>query len=179
MKMLIPRKPTPDLSLPLVGGGEFSLSGDGSDKGTVVCFYRGLHCPLCAKYLDELARLTPEFEKRGVTTIAVSSDTEERAQGMADKLAEPLRVAYGLSLSEAKNWGLYISTSRGMTSIGIEEPALFSEPGLFMVGPDRALYYGAVQTMPFVRPHFSELLGALDFAIEKNYPARGEYVGAV
>jgi len=177
--MLIPRKPTPDLSLPLVGGGEFSLSGDGSDKGTVVCFYRGLHCPLCAKYLDELARLTPEFEKRGVTTIAVSSDTEERAQGMADKLAEPLRVAYGLSLSEAKNWGLYISTSRGMTSIGIEEPALFSEPGLFMVGPDRALYYGAVQTMPFVRPHFSELLGALDFAIEKNYPARGEYVGAV
>jgi peroxiredoxin len=165
--------------LPLVGGGEFSLSGDGSDKGTVVCFYRGLHCPLCAKYLDELAKLTPEFEKRGVTTIAVSSDTEERAQGMADKLAEPLRVAYGLSLSEAKNWGLYISTSRGMTSIGIEEPALFSEPGLFMVGPDRALYYGAVQTMPFVRPHFSELLGALDFAIEKNYPARGEYVGAV
>lgn len=66
-----------------------------------------------------------------------------------------------------------------MTSIGFEEPALFSEPGLFMVGPDRALYYGAVQKMPFVRPHFSELLGALDFAIEKNYPARGEYVGAV
>jgi peroxiredoxin len=177
--MLIPRKPTPDLSLPLVGGGEFSLSGEGSDKGTVVCFYRGLHCPLCAKYLDELAKLTPEFEKRGVTTIAVSSDTEERAQGMVDKLAAPLRVAYGLPLSEAKDWGLYISTSRGMTSIGIEEPALFSEPGLFMVGPDRALYYGAVQTMPFVRPHFSELLGALDFAIERNYPARGEYVGAV
>ena len=98
--MLIPRKPTPDLSLPLVG--------EGSEKGTVVCFYRGLHCPLCAKYLDELAKLTPEFEKRGVTTIAVSSDTEERAQGMADKLAAPLRVAYGLPLSDAKDWGLYI-----------------------------------------------------------------------
>ncbi len=177
--MLTPRKPTPDLSLPLVGGGTFSLSGEGSDKGTVVCFYRGLHCPICARYLDELAKLTPEFEKRGVTTIAVSSDTEDRAQGMADKLAASLRIAYGLPLTEAKDWGLYISTSRGMTSIGIEEPALFSEPGLFMVGSDRALYYGAVQTMPFVRPHFSELLGALDFAIEKNYPARGEYVGAV
>ena len=33
--------------------------------------------------------------------------------------------------------------------------------------------------MPFVRPHFSELVSALDFAIEKNYPARGEYDGAV
>lgn len=177
--MLIPRKPTPDLNLPLVGGGTFALSGEGSERGTVVCFYRGLHCPLCAKYLDELARLTPEFEARGVTTIAVSSDEADRAQGMADKLAAPLRVAFGLALSEAKDWGLYISTSRGTTSIGIEEPALFSEPGLFMVGPDRALYYGAVQTMPFVRPHFSELLGALDFAIDKNYPARGEYTGAV
>lgn len=177
--MLIPRKPTPDLSLPLVGGGTFTLSSDGSERGTVVCFYRGLHCPLCAKYLDELAKLTPEFEKRGVTTIAVSSDPEERARGMAKKLSHPLRIAYGLPLTEAKDWGLYISTSRGVTSIGIEEPALFSEPGLFMVGPDRALYYGSVQTMPFVRPHFSDLLGALDFAIEKIYPARGEYVGAV
>lgn len=177
--MLTPRKQTPDLNLPLAGGGAFSLSGEGSEKGTVVCFYRGLHCPLCAKYLDELAKLTPKFEERGVTTVAISSDVEDRAQGMADKLAAPLRIAYGLPLTEAKDWGLYISTSRGKTSIGIEEPALFSEPGLFMVGPDRSLYYGSVQTMPFVRPHFSELLGALDFAIEKNYPARGEYTGAV
>jgi len=33
--------------------------------------------------------------------------------------------------------------------------------------------------MPFVRPHFSELLGALDFAIANSYPARGEYQGPV
>ena len=177
--MLTPRKATPDLSLPLVGGGTFTLSEEGSERGTVVCFYRGLHCPICATYLGELAKLTSEFEKRGVTTVAVSSDSEERAQGMADKLGAPLRIAYDLKLADAKDWGLYISTSRGMTSIGIEEPALFSEPGLFMVGPDRSLYYGSVQTMPFVRPHFSELLKALDFAIEKSYPARGEYVGAV
>lgn len=177
--MLMPRKPVPDLSLPTVGGGTFTLSGEGSERGTVVCFYRGLHCPLCATYLKELAKLTPEFEKRGVTTIAVSSDVEDRAAGMAEKLEAPLRIAYDLPLATAKEWGLYISTSRGMTSIGIEEPALFSEPGLFMVGPDRALYYGSVQTMPFVRPHFSELLGALDFAIDKNYPARGEYAGDV
>ena len=41
----------------------------------------------------------------------------------------------------------------------------------------RQLYYGAVQTMPFARPHFDELLQAIDFAIDKNYPARGEYTG--
>ena len=177
--MLTPRKPTPDLSLPLAGGGTFTLSAETSPRGTVVCFYRGLHCPICATYLGELAKLTPDFAARGVGTVAVSSDPGDRAEAMAAKLPAPLRIAYGLPLAEARAWGLYISTSRGVTSIGVEEPALFSEPGLFMVGPDRALYYGAVQTMPFVRPHFSELLKALDFAIEKNYPARGEYVGAV
>ncbi len=33
--------------------------------------------------------------------------------------------------------------------------------GLFMVTLVQGLYYGSVQTMPFVRPHFSELVGAL------------------
>ena len=115
-----------------------------------------------------------------MTTIAVSSDAEDRAQAMADKIeAQGLRFAYDLPLDQAREWGLYISTSRGKTSIGIEEPALFSEPGLFMVTPQQTLYYCSVQTMPFVRPHFSELVGALDFAIDKNYPARGEYDGEV
>ena len=48
-----------------------------------------------------------------------------------------------------------------------------------MVTPEQTLYYGSVQTMPFVRPHFAELVSALDFAITNSYPARGEYVGAV
>ncbi len=72
-----------------------------------------------------------------------------------------------------------ISTSRGTTSIGIEEPALFAEPAVYLVRPDGTLYYGAVQTMPFARPHFDELLAAIDFVVAKDYPARGEYRGAV
>ncbi len=178
--MLMPRQKTPDLTLPILGGGTFDLATEKSERGVVICFYRGLHCPLCATYLKELERLTPEFAQRGVTTIAISSDGEERTRGMADKIeAKALRFGYDLSLDKAREWGLYISTSRGKTSIGIEEPALFSEPGLFMVTQEQTLYYGSVQTMPFVRPHFKELVGALDFAIEKNYPARGEYAGAV
>lgn len=178
--MLIPRHKTPDLALATLAHGSFDLASDDSERGTVICFYRGLHCPICAAYLTELERLTPEFEERGVKTIAISSDVQERALGMAEKIrAKQLRIGYDLSLANARKWGLYISTSRGKTSIGIEEPALFSEPGLFMVTPNQSLYYGSVQTMPFVRPHFSELLSALDFAISKDYPARGEYVDTV
>ncbi len=176
--MLTPRQKTPDLTLPLLGGGTFDLATDSSERGTVITFYRGLHCPICANYLSELEKRVDAFAERGVKTIAVSTDGEERTRDMSEKIgAEKLRFGYDLSLQKAREWGLYISTGRGKTSIGIEEPELFAEPGLFMVTPEQTLYYGSVQTMPFVRPHFSELVSALDFAIEKNYPARGEYTG--
>ena len=178
--MLMPRQPTPALKVPTLDHGVFDLAADAAEHFSLVVFYRGLHCPICAKYLLELARLVPEFEKRGVKVVALSSDTQERTQKMADKLDAPgLRMGYGLPLNVARQWGLYISTARGMTSIGIEEPALFSEPAVYIVRPDSTLYYGAVQTMPFARPNFADLLGAIDFALAKDYPARGEYTGAV
>lgn len=178
--MLIPRKITPSLSVPTLNHGQFDLSSDKGERGTVICFYRGLHCPICANYLTEFQKRVADFSERGVKTIAISSDTKERARAMAEKIgADTLRFGYDLPLAKAREWGLYISTSRGKTSIGIEEPALFAEPGLFMVTPQQTLYYGSVQTMPFVRPHFSELVSALDFAIKNDYPARGEYTGAV
>ncbi|MEM9320366.1 MAG: peroxiredoxin-like family protein [Pseudomonadota bacterium] len=178
--MLMPRQSVPNLNVPLLDGATFDLSAETNERGTIVCFYRGLHCPICATYLKEFEKLAGDFAERGYGSVAISSDGQERAQGMAEKIgAEKLRFGYDLPLSVAKEWGLYISTGRGLTSIGIEEPDLFAEPGLFVVNSDGTLYYMSVQTMPFVRPHFRELLGAIDFAIDKSYPARGEYAGAV
>ena len=178
--MLIPRQTVPALRVSTLDHGDFDLGADAPARFSLVVFYRGLHCPVCAKYLLELGRLQPEFEQRGVKVIALSSDGAERAREMATKVGSPaLRVGHGLTLANAREWGLYVSTSRGKTSIGIEEPALFAEPGVFIVRPEGTLYYAAVQTMPFARPHFDELLGAIDFAISKDYPARGEYTGPV
>lgn len=179
-RALMPRQAVPPLQVPTLDHGSFDLSTDAATNFTLLVFYRGLHCPICLKYLLELGRLQADFEQRGVKPIAVSSDTPERARAMADKLKAPgLRMGHGLPLALAREWGLYISTSRGLTSIGIEEPSLFSEPGVFLVRPDGTLFYGAVQTMPFARPHFDELLAAIDFALAKGYPARGEYAGPV
>lgn len=180
LNALLPRHPVPALNLPLTSGGRFVLGASPGEHFDLLVFYRGLHCPICAKYLLELERLAAEFAARGVQIVAISSDGEERARQMAEKVgATALPFAYDLSLRSARQWGLYISTSRGKTSIGIEEPARFSEPGVFLVRPDGTLYYGAVQTMPFARPSFHDLLGAIDFAVAKDYPARGEYIGEV
>ena len=72
--MLMPRQKTPNLKLQTLDHGAFDLSNDGSERGTVVCFYRGLHCPICATYLTELEKRTADFAERGVKTIAISSD---------------------------------------------------------------------------------------------------------
>jgi peroxiredoxin len=175
---LIPRQPVPTLNIPLTNGDRFVLGTPPAEKFDLIVFYRGLHCPICARYLIELEALIPEFNKRGVQVVAVSSDDAERARTMAEKIkATHLRIGYDLSLLNARQWGLYISASKGKTSIGIEEPALFSEPGVFIVRSDGTLYYASTQTMPFARPSFQDLLTAIDFAITKNYPARGEYTG--
>jgi peroxiredoxin len=175
--MLIPRQSAPALAVETLGHGRFDLSLANPERFTLVCFYRGLHCPICASYLKELEKQAPAFAERGVETIAISSDSRDRAQQMADKIgAQQLRIGYGLPLNTARAWGLYVSASRGKTSIGIEEPALFSEPGVFLIRPDRTIYWLSVQSMPFVRPDFAEMLQALDFVIKNDYPARGEYI---
>lgn len=178
--MLMPRQISPEIKVDTLSHGAFNLATEKPERLTLVCFYRGLHCPICANYLKELERQTPAFHEKGVGTIAISSDAMDRAQLMAEKIsASSLRIGYGLSLAKAREWGLYISASRGKTSIGIEEPALFSEPGIFLIKPDRTIFYLSVQSMPFVRPNFAEMLQALDFIIKHDYPARGEYAGAV
>lgn len=175
----MPRRPVPELRVPTLAHGEFDLAADAPKLFTLISFYRGLHCPVCLKYLHDLESLLLEYERLGTKVIAISSDIHDRAQEMANKVGPNLRFGYSLPLTVARQWGLYISSSRGKSSINVEEPPLFSEPGVVLVRPDGTLYYGAVQTMPFARPVFSELLQALDFAITKDYPARGECDGPV
>jgi peroxiredoxin len=172
---LIPRQPVPALSVPLVGGGTWRLADQKPEHFTLLNFYRGRHCPQCQRQLQDMNRKHEEFAKRGVGILALSCDGRERAEDAKQEWGlDNVPIGYGLPLEEARRWGLYISESRGMTSIGIEEPALFSEPGLFLVKPDGTLYASIVQTMPFVRLHFNELIGALDSSIiPKAYPARG------
>lgn len=173
--MLKPRKPVPSLELDTVGGGRWSLAAQKPQNFTMLVFYRGLHCPVCRRYTSELNGMIGEFDQRGVSTVMASTDNAERAAETKEKWGLPnLTVGYGVTIDKAREWGLYISTSRGMTSAGVEEPPLFAEPGLFLVRPDSTLYWANISTMPFARPHFNEIAAAIDFALSKSYPARGE-----
>ena len=175
MSTIKPRTPTPDLEFETVDGDTWRLADQKPENFTMIVAYRGLHCPICRNYLRDLDRKKEDFAKRGIDIVVVSSDDRERAEeAKRDWELGNLTVGYGLSIDKAREWGLFVSTGRGKTSIGVEEPAMFNEPGLFLVRPDKTLYASNIVTMPFTRPHFKDVLGALDTIIEKDYPARGE-----
>ena len=168
--MIKPRTKVPELELNLINDTKWKLSDQNPENFTLLVFYRGLHCPVCKKYLEELKSKLDEFIDKGINVIAISCDTEERAKKAGKEWdISSLPVAYELSISEARNWGLYISSS-----ISDKEPDEFSEPGLFLIRPNGELYFSTIQTMPFSRPNFDEVLSAIDFILKKDYPARGE-----
>ena len=173
--MLYPNQKAPELILPTLRHGEFDLIKQVPRHFTMLVFFRGLHCPICVTYLTKLVELLSEFENLGVDTVAISSDNVDRATAMSEKLGlNSLRHAYNLRIQTARKWGLYISKGNGMTSAGIHEPDFFPEPAIFLVRGDNTLYYISLQSMPFARSSFKDLLESIQFILSKNYPARGE-----
>ena len=167
---LRPRTKVPSLDLPTLDERRFTLSDQKPRTFSMLVFYRGLHCPICAVYLRDLDRRMPAFLEQGVETVAISADTRERAaQSRKDWGIVRLSIAYGLSVDQAREGGLFISGS-----LRNDEPPLFAEPGLFLVRPDGTLYGSSVQSMPFGRPLVSDLLAAIKFVNENDYPARGD-----
>ncbi|MDE2014700.1 MAG: AhpC/TSA family protein [Alphaproteobacteria bacterium] len=168
--MVKPRLSVPGLDLPLVGGGRFLLREEQPASFTMIVVYRGLHCPICKTYLRELNDKLSDFEALGVKVVAVTSDVADRAErAKVEWGLDKLRIAYDLPVELGRKWGLYVS--RGISE---KEPAQFVEPGLFLIRPDNTLYAASIQTMPFARPHFAEVMSAIQFVSKNAYPARGE-----
>jgi len=171
--VIVPREKAPSLDLPLVGGGTWSLAAQDSEKFTMLVFYRGYHCPICKTQLNDLLSKKEAFAELGINVVAINSnDGELTAKTVEEWGLDDLDVAHSLDMETAAEWGLHISAGRE----GTAEPAHFSEPGIFLIRADGTLYFSSIQTMPFARPQFSDILGAAKFVIEKGYPARGEIV---
>lgn len=167
-----PKHQAPSLEFPLVSGGTWNLKQDVPENFTLVVFYRGLHCPICRGYLQQLQTLKPEFEELGVKVVAASMDTEKRANISKQKWElDELGIGYNLSKETAKNWGLYLSEG-----VREGEPAEFSEPGLFLIDSNNDVYYSAINSNPWGRPYLPSFVKAVDFILGADYPARGELV---
>lgn len=141
-------RPLPRIELPLVGGGQRVLGDPGGGRFVVLVFYRGAHCRRCNPYLNQYQDLLPQFRDAGAAVIAVSADDRARAERSAAAWGlDRLEVAYDFPIAAAADWGLYV-TARGKP----EDPPLFTEPALFIVGPDGTLNHGIINTAQRLRP---------------------------
>lgn len=166
----LPGEPAPPLRLRQVGSDrDWDLSQARPENFTLLVVYRGLHCPKCKEQLETLNGRMEDFTERGIEVVALSCDDRERAGKSRDEWdIDDVPLYYGLTIEQARAWGLFISDA-----IKDEEPARFSEPGLFLVDADGTVQIAWIQSSPFARPQFDDILSATDFILKKSYPPRG------
>lgn len=165
----MPGEKVPQLEVNILNGKLWKLEDDTFPNLKMIVFYRGLHCPICKNYIGELDKKIGEFAQLNVDIIAISGDTEEKAKmtkatwGLKD-----LTIGYNLPVESMESWGLYVS--KGVFS---SEPALFNEPGIFLVKEDRSLFFAGVNNAPFARPPLNDLISGIKYVTTNNYPVRG------
>jgi peroxiredoxin len=170
--LITPKSRIPDVEVPLVGGGTFNMAEASPDNFQIIVVYRGVHCPKCKAQLEAIEPMVADIRADGHDIVAVSMDSEERAQKARDEWAvDELPIAHSLELLDAKSLGLFISSA-----ISDAEPSLFAEPGIFVVRPDGTLYAEIVQNTPFGRPDMADLVKGLNFVVKNDYPTRGTSV---
>lgn len=156
----------PAISVPKLGGGELDLGGNGAWRMVIV--YRGKHCPICKRYLSGIDALQGEIDDLGLEVVAVSGDSEEQAQAVADETGVKIPVGYGLTRAQMQQLGLYVSTPRPN-----ETDHEFPEPGMFVVNDQGQVQIVDISNAPFARPEIASILRGIRFIQEKGYPIRG------
>ena len=171
---LIAGSPFPKVTAQSLDGNTVTLGqpAEGADWQMIIV-YRGRHCPLCTKYLNQLEGFKQRLIENKVDMIAVSADSKEQLTDHLAKLEISFPLYHSLSLEDMKALGLYISVPRSEQ----ETDHNFAEPGLFVVNEKGDLHVTDISNNPFVRPEIEALVSGLEWIRnpDNNYPIRGTF----
>ena len=145
----------------------------GDHDWKLVVVYRGKHCPLCTKYLNQLEDYVARLGDIGVDVAAVSGDSKAQLEEHREKLDVSFPLYYGLTIEQMQSLGVYISHPRSPE----ETDHPFAEPGLYVINSDGAVQVVDISNNPFVRPELESLVSGLEWIRnpDNNYPIRGTY----
>lgn len=137
----------------------------------MVVVYRGQHCPLCTKFLNRLEEYKTRLLKIGLDIVAASADSKAQLEAHKEKLTTSFPIAYGLTLEQMQQLGLYISIPRSE----LETDHDFAEPGLFVVNQVGVIQVIDISNNPFCRPELEALVSGLEWISDpdNDYPIRG------
>ena len=154
-----PRYPTvgsaaPDFSRPATGDRTISLSDFVGKQSLVVYFYPKDNTSGCTKEACGFRDLTPEFAKRGVAVIGVSTDSLKSHEGFAGKHELPFPLLSDEDASMSTSYGAYREKSMyGRKYMGIVRST-------FVIGEDGTVK--AVFPNVKVPGHVERVLAAID-----------------
>jgi len=162
----------PSVEVKDLDGGSVDIGKptDGADWKMVVV-YRGRHCPLCTKYLNNLDGFAQSLREAGIDLAAVSGDSQSQLEEQLTKLEVSFPLYYGLTIEQMQELGLYISHPRSEQ----ETDHPFPEPGLFVINSDNQVQVVDISNNPFVRPEPEALVSGLGWIRQNTYPIRGTY----
>lgn len=171
-KKLHPGSKFPSIKVKDLDGKNIALEKPkNSNHLQLVIIYRGRHCPLCTKYLNQLEAYKERLLKNNVEMVAVSADSKEQMEEHLLRLDVSFPIYHSLTEEQMRKLGLYISVPRSEK----ETDHNFAEPGLFLINKDGDLHVVDISNNPFVRPDLESLVSGLEwiFNPSNNYPIRG------
>lgn len=122
--------------------------------------------PICTTELGYMARIKPEFDKRGVKIIGLSVDSLDNHEAWAKDIEETQGTAPNYPLISDTDFA--ISKAYGMLEADVEGDALVRTPAdnqtvrnVFVIGPDKKLKLLLVYPMTTGR-NFDEVLRVVD-----------------
>jgi len=163
----------PEMMVQTLDGSSVELGALNGGRWKMVVVYRGRHCPLCTKYLNQLESFVERLKEEGVDLVAVSADSQVQLRDHLEKLNVSFPLYYGLSVEQMQTLGVYISYPRSEK----ETDHPFAEPGLFVINHDNEIQCVDLSNNPFIRPEIESLVSGLEWIRnpDNNYPIRGTY----
>ena len=136
------------------------------DKWAIIFSHPKDFTPVCTTELGTMARIKPEFDKRGVKIIGLSVDPVENHAKWADDIKETQGFApnYPMigdtDLSISKAWGMLAA---GTTGDATKRTAMDNQTvrNVFVIGPDKKIKLLLVYPMTTGR-NFDEVLRVID-----------------
>ena len=163
----------PDAAVEDADGRPVQLGALLENGPVMLLFYRGGWCPYCNFQIHEIMEALPEYQRRGVTPVAISVDRpQEAASTRADYdipfpvLSDPELVAHRAfrvthqadeaEVERLRGFGIDIERASG------RDHHVIAVPSVFLIGSDGVVRWAHAESDYRVRPSNEQILAAID-----------------
>ncbi|MGH8211205.1 MAG: peroxiredoxin-like family protein [Steroidobacteraceae bacterium] len=163
----------PDATLKDVSGKMRKLSDLYAQGPVFIVFYRGGWCPFCNLQLHDLTQAKPEFDKRGVSLVAISVDQPSQEAKTQAKHGVPFPMLSDSKLVAHKAFNVVHvpgdAEQRALTGYGVDLTAYsgeshksFAVPSIFLVDRSGIVRFAHIDQDYRTRPSAQQMLNVAD-----------------